>query len=193
MQGHIRRAGTKQAWSAIISTAPGTDPETRGHGWRGTGRARTARKAARGVVAGEPATRRIFESRSDLLLFSSTSVRRALGAFVAAALALGAVGPVGAEPLSDEEIWAVVAEAFPEHQVAKAVRVAYCESTFDPEAQAPYGYLGLFQVDPWLHGWRAERLFGPGASLTDPRVNAHVAAELWAESGWHPWPYCGRR
>jgi soluble lytic murein transglycosylase-like protein len=129
------------------------------------------------------------------LQFSSTPVRRALRASIAAlgltAATFGAAG--AAPPLSDEEIWAVAAEAFPEHQVAKAVSVAWCESTFDPEARAPYGYLGLFQVDPWLHGWRAERLFGPGASLTDPRVNAAVAAELWAESGWRPWPVCGRR
>lgn len=145
----------------------------------------------RGTPRGAPH----FANRGVIILqFSSTSVRRALRASIAAVgLTALTVGAAGAAPLSDEEIWAVAAEAFPEDQVAKAVRVAYCESTFDPEAQAPYGYLGLFQVDPWLHGHRVERLFGPGASLTDPRVNAAVAAELWAESGWRPWPVCGRR
>jgi soluble lytic murein transglycosylase-like protein len=128
------------------------------------------------------------------LPFPSTSVRRALATSVAVVgLTLGAVGTAAAEQLNEDQIWAVAAEAFPGDQVEKAVAVAWCESRFDAEARAPYGYLGLFQVDPWLHGWRAERRFGPGASLTDPRVNAAVAAELFAESGWRPWPVCGRR
>lgn len=121
-------------------------------------------------------------------------VRRTLGTSVAVvALSLASVGSVGAEQLSDDEIWQVAAEAFPASQVQHAVAVAWCESSFDPAARAPYGYTGLFQIDPYLHGWRAERLFGPEASLTDPNVNAAVAAEIVAEQGWGPWPVCGRR
>lgn len=106
---------------------------------------------------------------------------------------LGTVGSAGAQQLDDDQIWQVIAEAFPGDQVARAVSVAWCESRFDAAARAPYGYQGLFQIDPDLHQWRAEALFGPGASLSDPRVNAGVAAQIWAESGWGPWPVCGRR
>lgn len=112
---------------------------------------------------------------------------------LALAVLAATVGSAGAEQLNDDQIWQIVAESFPEDQVAKAVAVAWCESSFDAAARAPYGYQGLFQIDPWLHGWRAEALFGPGASLDDPRVNAAVAAHIWAESGWRPWPVCGRR
>lgn len=105
---------------------------------------------------------------------------------------LSTVGSAGAEQLNDDQIWQVVAQAFPGDQVARAVSVAWCESRFDTAARAPYGYQGLFQIDPGLHQWRADALFGPGASLSDPHVNAAVAAQIWAESGWGPWPVCGR-
>jgi hypothetical protein len=100
----------------------------------------------------------------------------------------------------EADIPALVAEAFGPELTDKALRVVHCESRFDPGATAQgydrrygyYRYVGLFQIDPNLHSHRAYRLFGPEASLYDPRVNAHVAAEIWRESGWRPWPYCGR-
>jgi soluble lytic murein transglycosylase-like protein len=100
----------------------------------------------------------------------------------------------------EADIPAIVAEAFGPDLADKALRVVHCESRFDPYATAEgfdrrygyYRYLGLFQIDPNLHTYRAHRMFGPEASLYDPRVNAHVAAEIWHEYGWGAWPYCGR-
>jgi hypothetical protein len=130
-----------------------------------------------------------FETRSVSLLLS-----RSLSSLcLSLAFLIATVGSAGAEQLNDDQMWQVISEAFPGDQVGKAVAVAWCESRFDAAARAPYGYQGLFQIDPWLHGWRAEELFGPGASLNDPHVNAAVAAQIWAESGWGPWPVCGRR
>ena len=107
-----------------------------------------------------------------------------------AALALALIGSAGAEQLNRDQVYQVAASAFPDGQVDRAVNVAWCESSFDSNARAPYGYTGLWQIDPTIHGWRAEAMFGPGASLNDPRVNAAVAAQILAEQGWHAWPVC---
>jgi hypothetical protein len=100
----------------------------------------------------------------------------------------------------EADVHTIVAEAFGPELADKALRVVHCESRFDPYATAEgfdrrygyYRYLGLFQIDPNLHTYRAHRMFGPEASLYNPRVNAHVAAEIWREVGWSAWPYCGR-
>ena len=100
----------------------------------------------------------------------------------------------------EADIPTIVAEAFGPDVAPKALRVVRCESGFDPGATAQgfdrrygyYKYVGLFQIDPNLHTYRAHRMFGPEASLYDPTVNAHVAAEIWREVGWRAWPYCGR-
>ena len=111
---------------------------------------------------------------------------------VGAALALSIIGSASADQLSRDQVYEVAQAAFPGDQVDRAVNVAWCESTFDAAAQAPYGYTGLWQIDPGLYSWRAEALFGPGASLSDPRVNAAVAAQILAEQGWRAWPVCSR-
>lgn len=116
----------------------------------------------------------------------------------ALALALALLPSVAAADEAD--ITSIVAEAFGPELTDKALRVVNCESRFDPWATAQgydrrygnYKYVGLFQIDPYLHTDRALRLFGPEADLYDPRVNAHVAAEIWQEYGWGAWPYCGR-
>ena len=119
--------------------------------------------------------------------------------FIAFAFAFALLPSAGtAEEAAD--IPTVVAEAFGPELADKALRVVRCESGFDPWATAEgfdrrygyYRYVGLFQVDPNLHTYRAHRMFGPEASLYDPRVNAFVAAEIWREVGWRAWPYCGR-
>lgn len=95
---------------------------------------------------------------------------------------------------------AAIAEAFPTWAAPSFVRIARCESEFVPTARSwgwdrfwgRYDYRGLLQVSIDHHQWRADRLFWPGASLYDPRVNAHVAAEVFREQGWQAWPYCRR-
>ena len=122
-----------------------------------------------------------------------------LAALFLLAASLLAAAPAAAQEVPD--VWTVAEEAFPADQVAFAVRVARCESGHNPWATAEgydsyygyYRYVGLWQVDPNLHGYRAVRMFGPDASLYDPRVNAHVAAEILRVQGWGAWPYCSRR
>jgi hypothetical protein len=95
---------------------------------------------------------------------------------------------------------AAISEAFPSWAVPSFVRIARCESEFDPGARSHgwdvrwgrYDYRGILQVSVDHHQWRADRLFWPGADLYDPRVNAHVAAEVFNEQGWGAWPYCRR-
>ena len=119
------------------------------------------------------------------------SLRRGLVVPIAgAALVLAGVGSASADQLTREQVYQVAAAAFPGDQLDTAVNVAWCESRFDTGARAPYGYTGLWQIDPAIHGWRAEALFGPSASLADPKVNAAVAAQIVAEQGWRPWPVC---
>lgn len=119
-----------------------------------------------------------------------------------AAAILTPVDAEGAEPgLGYDATYAVMAEAFGPGPLAHSfTRVARCESEWKPWARAAgwdriwgwYEYRGLLQVDPALHQWRADQLFWPGASLYSPRVNAHVAADVFAEQGWRAWPYCRR-
>lgn len=134
------------------------------------------------------------------------SLRQRLGVLaLVLVLAVGTLIPVeaeGAEPgLGYDATYAVMAEAFGPGPLAHSfTRVARCESEWKPWARAAgwdriwgsYHYAGLLQVSVDLHQHRADRLFWSGASLYSPRVNAHVAAEVFAEQGWRAWPYCRR-
>ncbi len=70
---------------------------------------------------------------------------------------------------------------------AEALAVAWCESRYDPAAYNAAGpYIGVFQIDPALHGWRAG-----GASLYDVSTNVRVAFAVYQDAGdWTPWPNC---
>lgn len=70
----------------------------------------------------------------------------------------------------------------------EAVRVASCETggTFDPNATNGQ-HLGLFQISRAYHADRVQRMGYLWAQLADPEVNALVAADIYAESGWGPW------
>lgn len=71
-----------------------------------------------------------------------------------------------------------------------ALRVAECESRFDPGAVGPYGSIGVFQIHPPSHAWRVESVDGSG--LTDPDTNIRVARQIQQDEGWRPWT-CARR
>lgn len=86
-----------------------------------------------------------------------------------------------------------IAAYFPPNAVPRALRVAQCESNLNPWAIGFGWYRGLFQIDPELHQAKADAMFGRGASLYSTEVNIAVAAWLYAESGWRPWPVCGSR
>ena len=71
----------------------------------------------------------------------------------------------------------------------KAIRVANCESSLNPNARSPGGtYLGLWQFSRTT--WK--EYGGPGR---DPRaVSAYrqtvIAWRLFRDRRWTPWPYC---
>ncbi|HEX5939379.1 MAG TPA: transglycosylase SLT domain-containing protein [Dehalococcoidia bacterium] len=82
---------------------------------------------------------------------------------------------------------------FPASQADFAVRVAYCESSFNPNAVGDQGRArGIFQF------WRATFLgtdvgatYGWDAAF-DAEINVRAAAELVARGGWGPWT-CARK
>lgn len=84
----------------------------------------------------------------------------------------------------------LAAAHFPPDWVAWAVRVAGCESSLNPNADSNRPYVGLWQIDPGLHGWRVLRIFGRSRSLYEPDVNAAVAADILADQGPGAWPVC---
>ncbi len=88
--------------------------------------------------------------------------------------------------LSQVEVRALVAEYFKSEDVNKAVRVAWCESRFDPAStNLRTGAVGLFQHLPRYWDDRAEQAGFAGADPTSPE--ASTAAAAWAVyegGGW---------
>ncbi len=88
--------------------------------------------------------------------------------------------------LSQVQVRALVAEYFAAEDVNKAVRVAWCESRFNPTStNLRTGAVGLFQHLPRYWEQRAENAGFAGAEPTDPE--ASTAAAAWAvynEGGW---------
>lgn len=88
--------------------------------------------------------------------------------------------------LSQVEVRALVAEYFKSEDVNKAVRVAWCESRFDPtNTNLRTGAIGLFQHLPRYWEERAEQAGFAGADPTNPE--ASTAAAAWAVyegGGW---------
>ena len=88
--------------------------------------------------------------------------------------------------LSEVQVRALVTEYFKPEDVNTAVRIAWCESRFDPEAlDLRTGAVGLFQHLPQYWEERADNAGFPGADPTDPE--ASTAAAAWAVyngGGW---------
>jgi hypothetical protein len=88
--------------------------------------------------------------------------------------------------LSQVQVRAIVSEYFAAEDVNRAVRVAWCESRFDPESlNLRTGAVGLFQHLPRYWEERAENAGFAGADPTDPE--ASTAAAAWAVyhgGGW---------
>lgn len=68
----------------------------------------------------------------------------------------------------------------------QAVRVAQCESHLDPRATNGQ-HASLFQISRTYHEARARRLGFDWSRMWEPAVNAAVAADIYASSGWTPW------
>ena len=88
--------------------------------------------------------------------------------------------------LSQVQVRALVSLYFAAEDVNKAVRVAWCESRFDPNStNLRTGAVGLFQHLPQYWEERASEAGFPGANATDPV--ASTAAAAWAVydgGGW---------
>jgi len=56
-------------------------------------------------------------------------------------------------------------------------RIIICESSGNPGAVSPAGYVGLMQVAPWLHG----------AVPADPVAQLAQAYEVYLRQGWGAW------
>ncbi|MDH3190146.1 MAG: transglycosylase SLT domain-containing protein [Acidimicrobiia bacterium] len=88
--------------------------------------------------------------------------------------------------LSEVQVRALVSEYFKAADVNTAVRIAWCESRFDPKSvNLRTGAIGLFQHLPRYWEDRASNAGFPGADPTDPE--ASTAAAAWAvynEGGW---------
>jgi len=67
------------------------------------------------------------------------------------------------------------------------LRIAWCESRFNPDARGAAGLAGVFQFAPITWGWVAERAGYPGASPYNPQANIEAAAYLYKTEGPKHW------
>jgi len=88
--------------------------------------------------------------------------------------------------LSEVEVRALVTAYFEPTDVNKAVRVAWCESRFDPKAKdLRTGGVGLFNHLPKYWEERAANAGFEGADPTDPEASTAASAwEVYNGAGW---------
>jgi len=88
--------------------------------------------------------------------------------------------------LSEVEVRSLVEKYFEPTDVNKAVRIAWCESRFDPNAvDMQTGSVGLFGHLPRYWGERAGNAGFPGLPATDPEASTAAAAwEVYNGAGW---------
>lgn len=104
----------------------------------------------------------------------------------------GTVGSPATGWLSQVEVRALVSLYFEEEDVNRAIRVAWCESRFDPDAvDRETGAIGLFKHLPRYWEERAANAGFAGADPTNPE--ASVAAAAWAVYEGGGWDVFGCR
>jgi hypothetical protein len=88
--------------------------------------------------------------------------------------------------LSEIQVRALVSVYFQPRDVNQAVRIAWCESRFDPESvNLRTGGIGLFQHLPRYWEERADAAGFAGADPTDPEASTAAAAwEVYNGGGW---------
>ena len=91
--------------------------------------------------------------------------------------------------LSELEIRELVSRYFRPEDVNRAIRIAWCESSFNPYSVNPQTQAsGLFQHLPRYWAERSAEAGFPGADIFDPDANVAVAAWLVYEGGgWSHW------
>jgi hypothetical protein len=92
--------------------------------------------------------------------------------------------------LLETDVRSLVSNHFAPEDVNRAIRVAWCMSSFNPAAINPVtGASGLFQhlPDDWAE--RAVAVGRPGSSIFDPDTNVAVAAWMLYDlpGGWSHW------
>ena len=88
--------------------------------------------------------------------------------------------------LSEVEVRALISLYFEPADVNRAIRIAWCESRFDPNSvDRRTGGVGLFRHLPRYWEERAANAGFPGADPTDPEASAAAAAwEVYNGGGW---------
>ncbi len=92
--------------------------------------------------------------------------------------------------LSETEVRRLISTYFAPEDVSRAVRIAWCESSFNPEAVNPIsGAAGLFQHLPEFWAERSAAAGWPESNPLDPEANVAVAAWMLYElpGGWSHW------
>ncbi len=101
-------------------------------------------------------------------------------------VASGTIAAPGSGWLSEVEVRALVSLYFESTDINRAVRVAWCESRFDPKAtDLRTGGVGVFKHLPRYWDDRVAKAGFKGADPTDPE--ASIAAAAWAvyhDGGW---------
>ena len=69
----------------------------------------------------------------------------------------------------------------------KALRVARCESGYNPDAYNPDGYAGVYQQAPRYWPNRADHYGFPDRSAFNGRANIIVSIRMAHASGWGAW------
>lgn len=101
--------------------------------------------------------------------------------------------------LARSEVVELASEVFGPGVRFYVARIIQCESSNRPGADENWPYVGLMQVDPYLHSWRVGEVVGyrvgvaeARALLRDPRVNLWTALHILRAQGWGAWPVCSR-
>lgn len=96
--------------------------------------------------------------------------------------------PTDGSELTEDQARSLFSLYFQPGDVETAVRVARCESNFDPTAVNVSGlHGGLFQQAFSAWDSRAEKAGWAGASIFDPEANTAVSAWLVEVGGWGHW------
>lgn len=92
-------------------------------------------------------------------------------------------------PFGREEIVTIIRDAAARHgaDADQLLRVAWCESRYDPNAYNASGASGLFQFMPRTWAANSARVGLTGASPFDPVASANVAAWMFARGSSNLW------
>jgi hypothetical protein len=131
-----------------------------------------------------------LENTYLIRIVDGRETERALLASIQVAAPVAEVRRVGTRtPPGSSLIEAIIREAAAAQGADpdQLVRVAYCESRFNPGAYNPSGASGLFQFMPGTWAANSVRAGYAGASVFDPVASANVAAWMFARGQAGQW------